>query len=186
MTSAAPSWTLLAVDDEPNILAALRRVEQEHRALLAQASTASRSDSALAELRESHKEKVASVREAAEASLQRATQSAMVQMAELQRAHALELERTRMEWEGHAAEQTHFAASAYHFLGSALHDHTQHQSFAPDLHDLLVLVHERLQPLTEELACLVGTPQQPLLFNHIQRSHGRRASQRIAAKRAGV
>ncbi len=60
----------------------------------------------MAELRESHKEKVAAVREAGDAALSRAVQSASQQMAELQRAHALELERTRMEWEAHTAELT--------------------------------------------------------------------------------
>jgi hypothetical protein len=104
--SKAAAAALAASAAKDAELAALRRVEEEHRALLAQAGAASRNDSALAELRESHKEKVASVRESAEAALQRATQSAMVQMAELQRAHALELEQTRIDWERHTAENT--------------------------------------------------------------------------------
>jgi len=85
---------------------ALKRVEAEHRALLAQNSMASRNESAMSELRESHKEKIAAMRESHEAALSRAVQSAGQQMAELQRAGALELERTRMEWEGHCAELT--------------------------------------------------------------------------------
>lgn len=87
-------------------IAALKRVEAEHRSLLAQTANVVKNEAAMAELRESHKEKVAAVREAGDAALSRAVQSASQQMAELQRAHALELERTRMEWEAHTSELT--------------------------------------------------------------------------------
>ena len=87
-------------------MASLRQLATEHAALVSATASTGKLEATISELKESHQSKIAAIREASESLMEKSRAASATQAADAQRSSNLNIERTRLEWEAHAAELT--------------------------------------------------------------------------------